>query len=355
MSARKGFTLVETMVVMVIMVLVMSSIYMMILYYRDVAGTEQARVRQTQESRYLLSVFSSELKNAGAVMTLVNTGSFLSTPPHFNGIYPLNNDDFADGVILACGDPNAVGKLVSEADMSTDTALSLNVLTSNPPWADKDKGILIGPSGYYVFEVLGTPSGTTLTIRPQAVYYSGLLNTAHYVDSEASGKNMVYPANAPVMRLDDFSIYLVQQRYDGVKGRNIRELVRVSDCGGDIADVLGDASGRVVKGVIAENIWDLQLSYIAYPSFPDVVTSESYFSNGGLTDLSALLNTLRLKTMKEVLVNVVALTDDYAGRGTVTYQLPQLADRDPETLPAGKYNYRTLRFRVQPRNFNIKL
>lgn len=355
MTGKKGFTLVETMVVLVIMVLVMSSIYMMILYYRDVAGTEQARVRQTQESRYLLSVFSSEVKNAGAVMTLVNTGSFLSTPPHFNGIYPLNNDDFADGVILASGDPNAVGKLVSEADMSSDTTLSLNNLTSNPPWTDKDKGILIGPNGYYVFEVQGTPSGTTLPIRAQAVYYSGLLHTTNYDDNEASGKGMVYPVNAPVMRLGDFSIYLVQQRYDGLKKRFVRDMVRVSDCGGDIPDVLGDTSGKVIKGVIAENIWDLQLSYIAYPNFPDVVTSESYFSNGGLTDLPALLNTLRVKTMKEILVNVIALTDDYAGRGTITYQLPQLADRGPETLPAGKYNYRTFRFRVQPRNYNVKI
>ncbi len=354
MSRNKGFTLVETMVVLVIMILVMSSVYMMILYYRDVAGTEQARVRQTQESRYLLSVFSSEVKNAGAVMTLVYTGSFLSTPPHFNGIYPLNNDDFADGVILASGDPNAVGKLVSEADMSSDTSLSLNSLASNPAWADKDKGILIGPNGYYVFEVQGAPSGTTLTIRPQAVYYSGLLHTTNYDDIETSGKAMIYPVNAPVMRLSDFSIYLIQQRYDGIKKRDVRDLVRVSDCF-DIGAALTDATGKVVKGIIAENIWDLQLSYTAYPNFPNVAASESYFSNGGLTDLSALLNTLRVKTMKEVLVSVIALTDDYAGRGTITHQLPQLADRLPEALPAGTYNYRTYRFRVQPRNFNVKL
>ena len=37
-------------------------------------------------------------------MTLVNTGGFLTVPPYFNGIYPLNNTDFSDGVILASGD-----------------------------------------------------------------------------------------------------------------------------------------------------------------------------------------------------------------------------------------------------------
>ena len=113
MDKRKGFSLVEAMVVLVLMLIIMSAVYMMIMYYRDVSGTEQARVRQTQESRFLLSVFSSELKNAGAVMTLVNTGGFLTMPPYFNGIYPLNNTDVPDGVIVASGDPNAVSKLVA--------------------------------------------------------------------------------------------------------------------------------------------------------------------------------------------------------------------------------------------------
>jgi hypothetical protein len=54
-------------------------------------------------------------------------------------------------------------------------------------------------------------------------------------------------------------------------------------------------------------------------------------------------------------VNVIALTDDYPGRGQVTHQLPQLADRAPEALPAGKYNYRTYSFLVQPRNYNVKM
>ena len=353
MKNRKGFTLVESMVVMIIMILIMSAVYMMILYYRDVAGTEQARVRQTQESRFLLSVFSSELKNAGAVMTLVNTGGFLAVPPHFNGIYPLNNDDFADGVIVASGDPNAVSKLISEADMTSPTSLIVNNTTADPAWAPGDKGILIGPSGYFVFVVTGVGSNS-LNIRSQSVYHSGLLDTTNYKDDSTAGNTLTYPVNSPVMRLGDFSIYLVLERDDAAKGRWVRDLVRVSDCYGKGA-VLTDSDPNIIKGAIAENVWDLQLTYTAYPGFPDVSAREDYYTYGGSSDLDALLNALRVKTLKEMTVNVIALTDDYPGRGQVTHQLPQLADRAPEALPAGKYNYRTYSFLVQPRNYNVKM
>ncbi len=353
MKNRKGFTLVESMVVMIIMALVMSAIYMMIMYYRDVAGTEQARVRQTQESRYLLSVFSSELKNAGAVMTLVNTGGFLAVPPNFNGIHPLNNDDFADGVIVASGDPNAVSKLVSEADMTSPTSLIVNNTVADPAWAPGDKGILIGPDGYFVFVVTAV-GGNSLDVRGESVYHSGLLDTTNYKDLSTAGNTLTYPVNSPVMRLGDFSIYLVQERDDAAKGRKVRDLVRVSDCFGKAA-VLTDPDVNIIKGAIAENVWDLQLTYTAYPGFPDVSAREDYYTYGGSSDLDALLNALRVKTLKEMTVHVVALTDDYPGRGQVTHQLPQLADRGPEALPAGKYNYRTFSFLVQPRNYNVKM
>ncbi len=353
MKNRKGFTLVESMVAMIIMILVMSSIYMMIMYYRDVAGTEQARVRQTQESRFLLSVFSSEVKNAGAVMTLTNTGGFLSVPPYFNGIYPLNNTAFPDGIVVANGDPNAVSKLITAATPS-DGTLYLNNTIATPAWAIGDQGILIGPEGLYVFSVANL-SANSIEMEATPVYYSGLLNTANYNDPETVMGNAVnYPAGSPVMRLGEFSIYLVQERYDGLKGRNVRELVRVTDCNGD-GDVLSDAS-TATKGVIAENVWDLQLVYTSYPNFPnDIASRVDYFSNGGSSDLGNLLTALRLKTIKEVTANVVALTDDYPGKGTITYPLPLLADRAATSLPAGKFNYKTYSFLIQPRNFNIKI
>lgn len=355
MGKRKGFSLVEAMVVMVLMVLIMSAVYMMIMYYRDVSGTEQARVRQTQESRYLLSVFSSELKNAGAVMTLANSGGFLTTPPYFNGIYPLNNTNFSDGVILASGDPNAVSKLTSPVDPSEDTTLLLNNTIATPTWAIGDQGMLIGPEGFYIFSVKNV-GVSSITMEDVPVYYSGLLNTAHYDDPETVMGNAVeYPANAPVMRLGDFSIYLINERDDAAKGRKVRDLVRVTDCAGS-ADVLSDAS-PAIKGVIAENVWDLQLVYTAYPDLSDVTTYPpvSYFTSGATGTLADLLNAIRLKTFKEVTVNVVALTDDYPGRGSITHKLPLLADRAATTLPAGKFNYKTYTFLIPPRNYNIKI
>lgn len=360
MNSRKGFSLVEAMVVVVLMVLIMSSVYMMIMYYRDVSGTEQARVRQTQESRFLLSVFSTELKNAGAVMTLVNTGGFLATPPYFNGIYPLNNTNFPDGVIMASGDPNAVSKLVGEADMSTATSLSLNNTFADPLWQKDDRGILIGPDGYYVFSVASPPAAgsTALSLRPEAVYYSGRLNTSNYIDAAAgAGNTLTYPVNSPVMRLADFSIYLVEEHDDIEKGRKVRNLVRVSDCHGK-ADVLADADPGIIKGVIAENVWDLQLVYTAYPDLSDVITYPpvNYFTSGAPGTLADLLTALRVKTFKEIRVNVVALTDDYPGRGSITYPLPLLADNanDEKTI-TGKFSYKTYSFLIQPRNFSIKM
>ena len=356
MKNRKGFSLVEAMVVLVLMMLIMSSVYMMIMYYRDVSGTEQARVRQTQESRFLLSVFSTELKNAGSVMTLVNTGGFLATAPYFNGIYPLNNTAFPDGVIVASGDPNAVSKLTNPVDPSTDVDLPLNNTIATPAWAIGDKGVLIGPNGFYVFAVENLTS-SSITMETTPVYYSGLLNTAHYDDPETVMGNAVeYPVNAPVMRLADFSIYLVEEHNDPEKGRNVRNLVRVSDCNGH-ANVLenNDPATGPVKGVIAENVWDLQLVYSAYPNFPNVTPRNDFFTASATGTLADLLTALRVKTFKEIRVNVVALTDDYPGQGTITYPLALLADRPATTLPAGKFSYKTYTFLIEPRNFNIKI
>ncbi len=362
MNKRKGFSLVEAMAALVLMMLIMGSVYMMIMYYRDVAGTEQARVRQTQESRFLMSVFSSELKNAGAVITMTSSGGFLDVPIYFNGIYPLNNTNYADGVVLASGDPNAVSKLTIADNPTDDRTLNVNNTNATPAWAAGDRGIVIGPAGIYVFEV-DSVSGSTIVMTDTPVYYSGLLDTTTssgsftYDDPETVlGDNIEYPVNAPVMRLSDFSIYLVNQRFDAEKGRDVRDLIRISNCRG-IDNVLGnnDPVSGPVKGIIAENIWDLQLVYTAYPGFPDVSVKNDFFSSTSTGTMDDLLTALRLKTMKELTVNIVALTDDYPGQGSVTYSLPLLADRAATTLPAGKFNYKTFSFLIPPRNYNIKL
>lgn len=365
MHGRKGFSLVEGMVVLVLMALIMSSVYLMIMYFRDVSGTEQARVRQSQESRYLLSVFSSELKNSGSVLTLVNTGGFLSAIPNFNGIYPLNNTGFPDGIILSDADPMAVTKLTAEFNPSTGGVnLPVEKTVATPAWDVNDQGIIAGPDGFYVFSVAAKPAdgATVITMRNTAVYYSGLLDTdsSRYKDASAlQGNNVAYPANAPVIRVADFSIYLVHEHDDAAKGRNVRDLVRVSDCKG-VPDVLNftssDPDKLPLKGVIAENVWDLQLTYTVYPDFAGDPTNKVTYFNGGSGTLADLLTAIRAKTLKEITVSVVALTDDYPGQGEITYQLPAIADHPANSsLPAGKFNYKIYSFLIEPRNFNIRI
>ena len=356
MRGRKGFSLVEAMVVLVLMALIMSSVYLMIMYFRDVSGTEQAKVRQSQESRYLLSVFSSELKNSGSVLTLINSAGFLSAIPNFNGIYPLNNTNFPDGVILSSSDPMAVTKLTAEFNPADGVnILPVENTTAVPQvWASGDRGIIAGPDGFYVFSVESLAS-TAITMRPTAVYYSGLLdtNSSQYQDtSPLKGNNVKYPADAPVLRIADFSIYLIHEHFDGVKKRNVRDLVRVSDCLG-VADVLD--SNVPLKGVIAENVWDLQLAYTVYPDFASDPTNKVTYFNGGAGTLDDLLPAIRAKTMKEITVSVVALTDDYPGKGKITYKLPAIADHPASSLPAGKFNYKIYSFLIELRNFNIKI
>ncbi|HUU04575.1 MAG TPA: hypothetical protein VMZ49_01730, partial [Patescibacteria group bacterium] len=156
--------------------------------------------------------------------------------------------------------------------------------------------------------------------------------------------------------LADFSIYLIEEHNDAEKGRNVRNLVRISDCKG-IPGVLenNDPVNGPVKGVIAENVWDLQLVYSAYPDFPNVTPRNDFFTAGATGTLDDLLTALRVKTFKEIRVNVVALTDDYPGQGTITYPLPLLADRPATNLPPGKFSYKIYSFLIEPRNFNIKI
>ena len=75
MERRKGFTLVETLAYTFIMSLVLAGIYTMIVYYRNVSGTEQSRLRAQQESRFLLTQLANELKDAGSILTLSHTES----------------------------------------------------------------------------------------------------------------------------------------------------------------------------------------------------------------------------------------------------------------------------------------
>jgi hypothetical protein len=374
MINKKGFSLVEALVYTFILAIVLAGLYSMIIYYRNLETTEQARVRMQQESRFILSDLMIALKDAGSVLTLENTGSFLKRTPYFNGIFPLNNTNFADGLIIAKGDPDAVTKLTTNFNPSSSTIQVENTLRKDNPslsaWSIGDKGIVINENGYYVFYVTGV-SANQISIRNTAVYYSGLLNTTNYIDhlispATSTGKNIIYSSDTPVIKLYDFTIYLVQEKNDPEKKRKIRELIKITDAK-DQADVLN--SSVPVKGVAAENIWDIQFIYTIITDLNNPSSTQTNYcassSNSWINPISNpcvdinstncknFTSDIRNKKLKEITLRVVMLTDNYSGKGTVINKIPPIGDEATYTLPTGKYSYKLYTLKVAPRNFNI--
>lgn len=371
---ENGFTLIEMLVSTMLLVLIMYSVFMMIDFQMEFSKTQQAQTRLQQESRFLLTSFAADLKNAGAILTLAHTGSFLADTPYFNGVFPINgvdagtDDDYPDGIIIAAGDPDAVTSLTTAITISAGAPLpvkSTAVLSPAQPWSAGDKGIVIAAAGYYVFSVasVGT-DGASITMAGTPVYYSGLLNSpttqagtsTGYVDSAVNtGDSITYPVNAPVMRLSNFGIYLVDERFDYKLNRNIRQLVKVSDANGDSGGDFLSTSSPAIKGVIAENIWDFQISYFCYPNYPDHTVKNEYFTANPSGNYNDLLVEIRGRSLKEIVVNVVALSDEHAGKGKFNLNVPQLGDSSGYTLPSGKYNYQIFSLSIDPRNYNISL
>ena len=383
MERRKGFTLVETLAYVFIMSLVLAGIYTMIVYYRNVSGTEQSRLRAQQESRFLLTQLANELKDAGSILTLSHTGAFLADTPYFNGIAPLNNTNWPDGLIVASGDPDAATTLAQstfQPSASSTIQVERTTRRDNPgvsAWNIGDTGIILNTSGYYVFRVAGI-AGTTLTIRSTGVYYSGLLSTANYSDplispATQSGKNVTYNQNNPVIRLTAFSIYLVEERTEAGMKRPTRSLVKITDCL-DVPDVL--ASNTVQKGIMVENLWDLQLVYAAYPDMEDPSSTVYYATSSLPWDMESsstgsvlsnpcssatastcvdFLDSIRTKQLKEVILYAVELTDEYAEKGGRVLRVPALGDHAAYDLPKGNFTFKLFTLRVEPRNYNIIL
>lgn len=400
MNSEKGFSLLELMITTSIFLVVLLGVYTMVSHFSDTSRTENSRLRMQQETRYLTANFASELKNAGAVLTVTNTGSFLSPEtPYFNGIYPLDNTGFPDGIIIAVGDPEAVTTLTVPHNFSDDgpdlqvkstsvpayydEPADTTTISMNPKdWAAGDIGIVIGQDGYYVFAVESV-TATSITTRAEPVYYSGLLNTstgqsgAHkYIDTEATkGNDVQYPGvaeggepKAPVIRLSSFSIYLFKEIphpvYYYVNRRMLRQFVRVSDAMG-VADVLNNANAAV--DVISENIWDMQITYRAYADFAaaDPTTAVDpnhfYFGPGDSSNiLDNLLADIRIKLLKQFNIDFVTITDEYGvqgnyKQGTMVHHIPAIGDEAGYDLPPGRYGFKILTLQIEPRNFNIQL
>jgi hypothetical protein len=378
---QEGFTLIETIVTMSIFMFILLGVYMMIQHYGDVTKSEHSRMTMQQESRYMVSSFADEIKEAGAILTLAHTAGFLAAAPFFSGLYPLNSTYYPDGIILATGDPEAVTALTADFK-GTETVLNVRNASvnaydpafpyENPQWAAGQKGIVMGTTGYLVFKVASVDTGANaITIRDTPVYYSGLLASGSYYDDaqgNAAGNTLTYSVNSPVIRLSNFSIYVfrdvVDSKLSGALGSTqiIRQMIRITDTLGT-ADPLADGSGAEYSA-ISENIWDMQISYIAYTDFAAASRSTTidpahhYFAGGSTSaDSSALLDDIRGRLLKQLDVNIIAVADFLGGRGELSTaaNIPPIGDNSYHYLPERKMSYRLFAFSVEPRNFNILL
>jgi prepilin-type N-terminal cleavage/methylation domain-containing protein len=186
---KRGFTLVEMMISLTIMLFVILALVTLIITTQSAHLTEGRKLDMNQGARMVEQMLYDGFRSAGSVLSLANTPALLGGAAlPFNGVYPLNNSGYPDGVILSSGDPDALTRLT--ADFAPGSTL-LNVMSVNlgdgsaVAWQQGDIGMIMRTDGYYVFRVEDPVAmgDTELGIRNTAVYYSGLLNTAHYNDA----------------------------------------------------------------------------------------------------------------------------------------------------------------------------
>lgn len=386
--SRAGFSLVELLVTMTVFFVILFTVYTLITHYANATRTEQARIKMQQEARYLMSTFTQEIKEAGTMLTIANTwGNYAPNPASFTGIYPLNNTNFADGVIVATGNPYVMGYLkqpynAGDAVMTLESVAPTgytSILADSAPdiydiWEPGDIGIVLNDKGYYVFQVTRVDENSnTLELRATPVYYSGLLfttanqdGTILYQDPMAyKGGSLQYQEEAPVINLTNFSIYLFKEVAHPVESRTIRQFIRVTDTQGDM-DVLADNT-QASFSVISENIYDMQISYVGFQDFASANrnttydASYSFFGGTGTSiNYAECIDRINRRYLKQVEITVVSITDTMGGRlagegATKEHTIPAIADQPSYKLPRGKYMYKIMSLTLEPRNYNIAL
>jgi hypothetical protein len=367
MNARRhrqaGFSLAEMMVSLTIMLMVIVAIFTIIVAEQNTHLTEGRKLDMNQGGRVIEQMLSEGFRGAGSVLSLANTPVLLgNTALPFNGIYPLNNTNYPDGVILSSGDPQALSRLTQPF---TPTDVAVDIQTVNLPdgsdvaWHENDFGLIMRSGanpGYYVFRVTATPglNATTLTVRDSSAYYSGLLNTANYNDlcDERFGAGNVgaYPAGSPVVRLDYFNIFLTRSEADAT-----RTLTLTVDCE-DTADVLGNPSNS--RGVpILPNIQDLQIEYVTKVVAPAVLPDTWAGSDAafpGNTD--AFYDQFYTKNIASARIFVLLRTEEERNKpknSGIVFKKPAMGDVAASTLPVGRFHYTYTQYQVFIRNYSL--
>jgi len=372
-SSNSGFSLLEVLTASVILVFVIIALYSLIISSEATQLSEENKTNMNQAARAVDEILCENIRNAGSILSLLNTPGFLGTPSPFVGIYPLNNINYPDGIILASGDYLGVTELTSDFSPGTTSISVLNTLLpdgSNPAWSINDTGMVIRSDGYYLFKVTGAVAtgATSLTIRATPVYYSGLLNVpGKYRDYSAdsnhlgtSGNNGNYVTGSPVIRLNYFSIFLVKTETDGSTS-----LTLTTDTQG-VANILADGMENSTRAIpIIPNIEDIQFEYITKDNPPEIwastpASTSTYSdpcSTAGNPDCVSFIQNINNKNIASIRVFALFKTEDKHRKANSgdsrTYKKPRMGDVPEKTISAGRFHYTYLTYEVMIRNFNI--
>ncbi len=354
-SRQRGFSLVEMLVAMTVMLIIIIAIISIIVAEQATHLTEGRKLDMNQGARVIEQMFTEGFRSAGSVLSLANTPVLLgSTTLPFNGIYPLNNSNYPDGVILGSGDPMGLSRLT--LDFNPGDA-QVNIQTVNLPdgsavaWQENDFGLIMRTDGYYVFRVTATPAlgATLLAVRNTSAYHSGLLDTANYKDDGPSGLN-AYVAGSPVVRLDFFSIFLIRTEDDGT-----RTLTLSVDCE-DEADVLANPSDTRAAPILP-NVEDIQIEYIAKVVPPAVLPDIWAGSDAGFPGSGAdFYNLFFTKNVASARIHVLLRTEEEKNKkegSGITYNKPAMGEVPASILPVGRFHYAYMQYQVYIRNYNL--
>lgn len=373
MKNQKGFSLPEALVSSTILLFIVIAIYFLITTTQSTHLSEGRKLDMNQAARAFEQLLCDSIRSAGSVLSLLSTPAFIGATPPFNGIYPLNNASFPDGIILAAGDPAAVTESTADFDASSGP-VTIGVTTvvdpedsSKPAWEKEDLGMVVRAEGFYIFKVTATPAiiDTALSIRSTPAYYSGLLNTTHYndlmdehnSDANKKGNAYTYTSGSPVIRLDFFYIFLI--RASGSQ----RILTLTTDTEG-VADVLGTAPTATRAVPIFDNIEDLQFEYLTKDTAPELWASASTSGTSYADPCSSITGTSCTnfitqfinRNIAAVRVFVLFKTEEEKNKpqgSGIEFSKPLMGDVAAAILPVGRFHYTYMHYEVATRNYLI--
>jgi hypothetical protein len=365
---RRGFSLVEMMVSLTIMLFVIIALISLIISTQSTHLTEGRKLDMNQGSRLIEQLLYDNFRSSASVLSLANTPTLLGSPTiSFNGVFPLNNVAYPDGVILAAGDPNALTRLT--ADFVPGQQL-VNVTTvnlfdnSDVAWHADDLGLVMRTDGYYVFRVTATPNlgAGQMTIRTTPAYYSGLLNTANYNDSSderfaTTGYDVTYPSGSPVVKLDAFNIFLTRTEGDGT-----RTLTLTTDCNGVQGDIFSLPITDTRAIPILPNIEDIQIEYLTH-DVPVQIWAGSEGAranpcpagNEGSGDCQNFYTQFFTRNIASARIHVLLRTEEEREKSSTSglvFRKPRMGDAPSVKLPVGRFHYSYMQYEVVIRNFN---